>query len=166
MNEHQSSAPQAGSPSPERRTVDEVDRAIVAALQADGRVSMRRLAEQLHISRANVYARLDRLRRTRVITGFTATVAPEALGLVTSAHVSVTIEQNSWRDVAAALRELPGVQRVTLVGADFDVLVLVRTRDNHELRDLVLERIQAVPGVKATRTWLIFDEIEGQARMG
>ena len=38
------------------------------------------------------------------------------------------------------------------------MLVQVRAHDNHELRDVVLEQIQAVPGVRGTRTWLIFEE--------
>ncbi len=141
--------------------LDDVDRAIVKELRGDGRLSMKALADRVHVSRASAYNRVQRLRVAGVITGFAATVDPQQLGVGTSAHVSVTIEQNSWRDVATALQALPGVERLTLVGADFDVLVLVRARDNHELRDLVLDRIQAVPAVKATRTWLIFEEIEG-----
>lgn len=138
--------------------MDETDLAIVRALVRDGRLSVRALAEQVHISRASAYARLERLRAEGVITGFTAQVDPEKVGLGTSAFVSVSIEQNSWRSVAQALRQLTAVERVALVGAEFDVIVQVRARDNHELRDLVLEQIQAIPGVKATRTWLIFEE--------
>lgn len=144
----------------DRARVDEVDRRIIRALQADGRLSVRSLAEQVHISRANAYARLERLQADGVITGFAATVAPEHLGLGTSAYVSVSIEQNTWKPVAAALRGVPCVERVALVGAEFDALVTVRCRDNHELRDTVLEQIQAIPGVKATRTWLIFEETD------
>lgn len=146
--------------SPARTTVDDTDRAIIQALRVDGRLSVRALAEQAHISRANAYARLERLREGGVITGFTAQVAPEHLGLGTSAYVSVSIEQNTWKPVAAALRRVPSVERVALVGAEFDALVTVRCHDNHELRDTVLEQIQAIPGVKATRTWLIFEETE------
>ena len=142
-----------------RSVVDDTDRRIVTALQRDGRMSVRALAEQVHVSRAGAYARLQRLRDEGVITGFTAVVSPEKVGLGTSAYVSVSIEQNSWRQVSCAMRALPGVEQVALVGAEFDVLVQVRTRDNHELRDVVLEQIQAVPGVKATRTWLIFEEM-------
>ncbi|WP_109471103.1 Lrp/AsnC family transcriptional regulator [Ornithinimicrobium cavernae] len=144
----------------DRASVDEVDQRIIRALRADGRLSVRSLAEQVHISRANAYARIERLRDSGVITGFTAEVAPEHLGLGTSAYVSVSIEQNTWKPVAAALRSVPCVERVALVGAEFDALVTVRCRDNHELRDTVLEQIQAIPGVKATRTWLIFEETE------
>ncbi len=141
--------------------VDETDLRIVDELVADGRLSVRALAERVHISRANAYARLERLQEEGVITGFAAQVAPEKIGFGTSAYISISIEQNTFRTVAPALAALPAIQRVSLVMADFDVIVQVRARDNHELRDLVLESIHAIPGVKSTRTWLIFDEMPG-----
>lgn len=151
-----------GSASPVVRQVaqlDDTDRAMIDALRADGRLSVRALAGQVHISRANAYARLERLQEDGVITGFTVTVDPDRMGLGTHAFVSVSIEQNSWRRVTQALTELPGVQRISLVGAEFDVLVQVRAHDNHELRDVVLGQIQSIAGVRGTRTWLIFDEV-------
>src|SRR5690606_35248829 len=114
-----------------------------------------------HISRANAYARVDRLITEKVITGFGARLDPERAGLGTSAYVMVTIEQNTWREVSARLRAIRYVDHIALVGGDFDVLVLVRAPDNAALRHLVLERIQEVPGVKATRSWLVFDEVIG-----
>ncbi|MFC5828871.1 Lrp/AsnC family transcriptional regulator [Nonomuraea insulae] len=142
--------------------LDAVDRAIIAELLRDGRISMRALAERVHISRANAYARLTRLMEDGVITGFTAELAPHRAGLGTSAYVSVTIEQNSWRTVSARLRDTPYVEHFAMVGGDYDLLVLVRTPDNEVLRHVVLELIQDIPGVRATRTWLVFDEARGR----
>lgn len=139
--------------------LDDVDRQIVEALTRDGRMSMRTLATTLHISRANAYARLDRLRRTGVIRGFRADVDPVAAGLATSAYVTLGVRQTDWRDVRAALRALPGVAHIALVGGEFDVILLVRARDNEGLRQLVLEQIQGLPGVLSTRTLLVFEEV-------
>lgn len=144
------------------RALDDADRRILGELVRDARTSIRTLAERIHISRANAYARVDRLLADGVITGFSARIAPERAGLGTSAYVSLSIEQNSWREVSAHLRELPFVEHAAMLGADFDVLVLVRAPDNAALREVVLEQIQGVPGIKATRTWLVFDEFEGR----
>jgi DNA-binding Lrp family transcriptional regulator len=143
------------------RLLDDLDRLILSELIRDARTSMRSLAERVHISRANAYARVDRLVADGVITGFTAQIAHERAGLGTSAYVSLSIEQNSWREVSARLGRLLYVEHVSMLGADFDVLVLVRAPDNAALRDLVLDRIQAIPGVQTTRTWLVFDELQG-----
>jgi len=144
------------------RALDDVDRRILAELTRDGRVSVRTLAERVHVSRANAYARVDRLVGDGVITGYTAQIDPERAGLGTSAYVLLTIQQNTWREVAAALNALPYVEHFALVGGDFDVLALVRAPNNAELRHVVLERIQDIPGVRGTRTWLIFDEHAGR----
>lgn len=53
------------------------------------------------------------------------------------------------------------VEHFSLLGGDFDVLVLVRAPNNETLRHVVLEGLQSVEGVRATRTWLIFEEDRG-----
>jgi DNA-binding Lrp family transcriptional regulator len=143
------------------KPLDGPDRLILRELIRDARTSVRSLAARVHISRANAYARVDRLIADGVITGFSAQIDHERAGLGTSAYVSLSIEQNSWRDVSSRLGRLPYVEHVSMLGADFDVLVLVRAPDNAALRDLVLDRIQAIPGVQTTRTWLLFDELQG-----
>ena len=127
----------------------------------DARLSVRALSERLHLSRANAYARIERLTRDGVIAGFAARVVPERAGLTTTAYIAITIEQNTWRDVSAALAHLDYIDNIALLGSDFDVLVQAHAPDNQTLRTLVLERIQAIPGVKGTRTWLAFEEIRG-----
>jgi DNA-binding Lrp family transcriptional regulator len=143
------------------RALDDPDRQILGELIKDARISIRSLAERVHISRANAYARVSRLVTDGVITGFSARIAHERAGLGTSAYVSLSIEQNSWREVSTQLGRLSYVEHVWMLGADFDALILVRAPDNAALRELVIDRIQSIPSVRTTRTWLIFDEMEG-----
>jgi DNA-binding Lrp family transcriptional regulator len=144
--------------------LDEVDRAILRELEADGRLSMRTLAERVSVSRSNVYTRVERMIADGVITGFTARIDPVRTGLGTAAYVLLTIEQHSWREVAARLRGVPYIEHLAFVGGDVDLVMLVRTPDNVTLRDVVLARIHALPGIRSTRTWLIFDEATGDGR--
>src|SRR5699024_12743637 len=100
MQSSQTSSPAAPRGGSGRRMadLDDTDRQIVALLRADGRLSVRSLAEQVHISRANAYTRLERLHRDGVITGYAAQVDPDRLGLATAAYVSVSIQPGSWRE--------------------------------------------------------------------
>ncbi|MEV0127865.1 Lrp/AsnC family transcriptional regulator [Dactylosporangium sp. NPDC050688] len=140
--------------------LDDIDRRILVELSRDGRMSMRTLAEHLHISRANAYARVQRLRDTNVIRGFRADVDHVAAGMGTSAYLTVNLRQAEWRVVGEQLRALPGVVHIALVGGEFDVILLVRAKDNADLRRLVLDVIQGMPGVVSTRTLLVFEEFE------
>lgn len=141
-------------------TLDDTDHRILDALTRDGRMSMRTLAETLHISRANAYARVERLRTSGVIRGFRADVDPELSGLGTSAYITLNVRQAAWRTICEQLQALPGVVHIALVGGEFDVILLIRARDNADLRRLVLDEIQGMDGVLSTRTLLIFEEPE------
>ncbi|MFB7909686.1 Lrp/AsnC family transcriptional regulator [Kitasatospora sp. NPDC056076] len=140
--------------------LDRVDRAILRLLQQDGRASIRSVAERVHVSRANAYARISRMVEDGIIRGFTARVDHERAGQGASAYITLKIVQNSWRTVREQLLALPGVAHIALVGGDFDVLLLVHTADNHALRDLVLNRIQSIPQVLGTQTMLVFEETD------
>ncbi|WP_373462490.1 Lrp/AsnC family transcriptional regulator [Streptomyces sp. V3I7] len=142
--------------------LDPIDRAIIAELQGDGRISVRALADRAHISRANAYTRIARMVDDGLISGFTVQLNPAKAGLGTTAYVSVTIDQTAWRTVSAKLQEIPFVEHIALMGGDYDVMVLVRAPDNTALRHVVLERIQGTPGVRGSRTWLVFEEAHGR----
>ncbi|GAA3188615.1 MULTISPECIES: Lrp/AsnC family transcriptional regulator [Streptomyces] len=143
---------------PPARPLDTIDRSILHMLQTDGRASIRSVAERVHVSRANAYARINRLIDDGVIRGFSARVDQERAGQGASAYITLKIVQNSWRTVREQLTALPGASHIALVSGDFDVLLLVHTKDNRELRELVLTRIQAMPEVLSTRTLLVFEE--------
>ena len=79
--------------------MDDTDRQIVEALRSDGRMSMRALADRIHVSRASAYARVARLERDGVITGYAALIDPVRYGYALSAYVYLDIDQRSWKSV-------------------------------------------------------------------
>jgi DNA-binding Lrp family transcriptional regulator len=140
------------------RTVDAIDRRIVSELRVDGRISMTELAQRVGISRANAYARFERLRDDGVITGFGAKVDARRLGLDIAALITVTAQQDAWRLLRDEVLAMPEVDYVALTTGEFDMVVLVRVPDVETLRDVVLVRLQNRPEVRATRTILVLDE--------
>ena len=71
---------------------DDLDRKIITALMANARTSFAEIGMSVGLSATAVKRRVDRLRETGVITGFTATVRPSALGWRTEAYVEVYCE--------------------------------------------------------------------------
>jgi DNA-binding Lrp family transcriptional regulator len=141
--------------------LDDTDRAIIHELRQDGRLSMRALAEKLHISRASAYSRVERLHADGVITGYSATIDPERYGFGISAYVYLKISQHSWKAVRRRVLQIPEVWHGALVSGDNDLVVLVRTQDAASLRDFVLNTFQTMPDVLSTQTVLILDELSG-----
>jgi DNA-binding Lrp family transcriptional regulator len=140
--------------------LDPTDRRLIELLRHDGRRSVNELAERAGISRANAYLRLGRLRANGVITGFTVRTDPRRTGLAIAALIIVNAEQHSWRDVLGQLRHLPGARYVALTAGGFDFVVLVRVADVETLRDVILDRLQTMPGVRSTQTMFILEEFD------
>lgn len=139
-------------------STDEVDQRLIALLREDGRMSVNELATRAHVSRANAYQRLARLRDTGVIRRFTVDVDPRQLGESITALVLLDIDQHAWRKLGAKLLALPGVEYVGFMTGTYDLVMLVRAPDMHTLRDVVLEKLQALPEIRSTQTSFVLEE--------
>jgi DNA-binding Lrp family transcriptional regulator len=145
-----------------KHIVDQVDRRIIAELGRDARLSVRALAEKVHISRTAVHTRLGTLIDHGIITGFTATVDRQALGLGVSAIVIVKVDAD-WPTVSATLAALPFVEKAQALSGDIDILLTVSAPTQEALSDTILRRIHSMPGVASTRSYIILEELAGTA---
>jgi len=118
------------------------------------------LADRVNISRANAYARLSRLESEGVIDGYSVRINPRSIGLEVGALIFLTTEQSAWRELRERLLEIPEVEFVGFATGDLDFVVLVRAAHTDELRDVVLERFIALPGVRKTQTVLLLDDVD------
>ena len=131
---------------------------MIEALRADSRQSVNDLAAAANVSRATAYQRLARLREAGVIRRFTIDVDPHKVGLPIAALILVSVVQHAWRGVGDQLRMLPGVEWLALSTGSFDYVLLVRAPDIAHLRDVVLDRLQAISEIQSTQTMLLLDE--------
>lgn len=142
-------------------TVDRVDRAIIAELARDSRLSIRTIAERVHISRTAANKRVNTLVASGVLTGFSAQVDRASIGLGVTALVIVTTSDVSWTEMADALAALPFVESVQAVSGDIDFVLTVSAPDQHHLSEVILRQIHAMPGVAATRSHVVLSERAG-----
>jgi DNA-binding Lrp family transcriptional regulator len=140
-------------------SLDRVDRRILELLRDDGRLPVAALAERAGVSRANAYTRLERLRSEGVIRGFSAAVDSRRLGLGIAALILVAGRQPSWRSLREQLLHMPEIEYCAFTTGEYDALILVRVPDVETLRDVILERLQSMPAVRATQTVFVLDEV-------
>jgi len=149
-------ADEATRPAPQ---VDRIDRRILELLRDDGRLPVAGLAERAGISRANAYTRLERLRGEGVIRGFSASVDSRRLGLGIAALILISGRQPAWRSLREELLRMPEIEYCAFTTGEYDALILVRCPDVETLRDVILERLQSMPAVRATQTIFVLDEV-------
>lgn len=118
--------------------MDQIDRQIIARLLEDARTPYARIAEELALATATIHQRVKRLRQSGVITGFTARLDWEQLGLPVAALVSVGVtSRRSLGDIAAQLRQIPWVVACAAVSGEFDLLVHVRAESPAHLGEII-----------------------------
>lgn len=143
--------------------LDRTDRAIVSELSRNSRLSVRAVAELVHVSRSVVNARINHLVESGVLKSFTARVDRKAVGLNVTAIVIVTLGGVPWIELAASLAALPFVENVLAVSGDIDFVVTVSAPDNDRLSDVIMHQINTMPGVISTRSHVVLDSRDGTA---
>jgi Lrp/AsnC family transcriptional regulator, leucine-responsive regulatory protein len=134
--------------------VEDTDRAIVALLAADGRMSYTDLGKATGLSTSAVHQRVKRLEQRGVISGYGASVNHEELGLALTAFVSITpIDPSQPDDYPERIRGIAEIESCWSVAGEESYILKVRVRTPHSLEDL-LARIRSVANV-STRTTIV-----------
>jgi Lrp/AsnC family leucine-responsive transcriptional regulator len=139
--------------------IDPADLRLLSALREDGRLSISELAQRALVSRATAYLRLQRLQDAGILRGFSARVDSSRLGLDVTAVVLISVRQTDWRALKEELLAFEEVEYFAYITGSFDALLIVRVPDMHHLRDVVLERLQALPEVRSTQTSFVLEEV-------
>lgn len=139
--------------------MDRVDRQIIALLLADARSSYAEIGAAVSLSAPAVKRRVDRLRASGVIRGFTAVVDPAAIGWTTEAFVELYCTgRTTPAQIRAATRHHPEVVGAYTVSGEADALVHLRAADIGHLEQ-TLERLRAEPFVTSTRSMIVLSRL-------
>jgi Lrp/AsnC family transcriptional regulator, leucine-responsive regulatory protein len=134
--------------------VEDTDREIVRLLARDGRMSYTDLARATGLSTSAVHQRVRRLEQRGVIRGYTAVVAPDAIGLPLTAFISVTpLDPAAPDDAASRLAVLPEIEACHSVAGEESYILKVRVASPGALEDL-LARVRTAANVR-TRTTVV-----------
>ena len=138
---------------------DELDERIVAVLVGDARTSYADIGATVGLSASAVKRRVDRLRASGAITGFSARVDPAALGWTTEAYVELFCHGSTApEEIGAAVRRHPEVADACTVTGEADALVHIRAADIRHFEQVV-ERIAAEPFVQRTRSVIVLSRL-------
>lgn len=143
--------------------IDEVDQRILAGLRADGRISMSALADQVGVSRATVYTRVQNMLAAGVITGFSAQVDPHKVGFGICTLVFITVHPQTWASFRKRVSEMSQVEYCAVTTGQHDAMLLVRAVDVAEVHHFVTEVLSLLPEIRAVESVLVMDEVVRRA---
>jgi Lrp/AsnC family transcriptional regulator for asnA, asnC and gidA len=138
--------------SPSRVTTDDVSRAIIEQLQADGRRSYAAIGQAVGLSEAAVRQRVQKLIDSGVMQ-IVAVTDPMQIGFARQAMVGISCT-GDVEAIAAKLAGIPEVDYLVITAGSWDILAEVVVEDDDHLLRLINRSIRSIDGVDRTETFL------------
>lgn len=130
------------------------DEVLLSLLAENARMPIAELARRMKLSRTTVQARIERLERNKVITGYTLRRGLAAERATIKGHVWITVKPKFARETVADLAAMPEVRMLHSVSGEVDLIAIVSAKTVEAL-DQVIDRIGSLDGVERTQTSVI-----------
>jgi DNA-binding Lrp family transcriptional regulator len=135
-------------------TIDKLDALLIETLRASPRSGLLEVARRLKVARGTVQARLGKLERGGVITGYGPEVDPAALGYAITASVFIELAQGRLADAVSTMKAMPEVLEADAISGPQDVICRVVARDTEHLQGLVNELLRA-PAIRRCTSYIV-----------
>jgi DNA-binding Lrp family transcriptional regulator len=136
-----------------KMTIDQLDARLIATLRESPRVGLLEIARRLKVARGTVQARLAKLERGGVITGYGPEVDPAALGYAITAFVFIELAQGRLADAVATMMAMPEVLEADAISGPQDLICRVVARDTEHLQVLVNELLRT-PAIRRCTSYI------------
>ncbi len=143
--------------------LDQFDTAILRIVSTDGRISVTDLARRINLSKSPTQARLRRLEKEGIITGYCAQFDAVKLGLDHIAFVEVKLTDTREAALSAfnkAVLNTPEIEQCHMIAGSFDYLLKVRTSDMAAYRMVLGSKISGLPHVSQTSTHVVMEDVK------
>ncbi len=135
--------------------MDQIDRLLLRALQADSSRSIAELAEEIGTSTSACHRRIKALEASGLIAGYSALLDPQRLGLTLQAIVEITLTSQS-REAMDRFEQTVGdfddILECQLMSGNADYVLRIAARDLEQFDRIHRDCLSRLPGVSAMRT--------------
>lgn len=139
--------------------IDNLDRAILHALQKNARGSYAEIAKAQAVSPATIHVRVEKLKKAGVITGTELKVDPKALGFDICCFIGITLRKaGDYPKALEKLNALPEVVEAHYTTGQYSVFIKVLVRSIDDLQRLLVERLQVIEEVQSTDTLISLEQ--------
>ena len=134
--------------------MDDLDRHLLALLQANARMPTTELGRQLKVARTTVVARIARLEREGIVAGYGLRLGQRVDQAAVRAFCALSVQARSGGAVIKALERMPEVEGAWAVSGEFDYMVQLRC-ESPEALDALLDRLGEIEGIRRTQTSVV-----------
>ncbi|MGI6323522.1 MAG: Lrp/AsnC ligand binding domain-containing protein [Bacteroidales bacterium] len=139
--------------------IDDLDRKILDIITNNARIPYLEVARECGVSGAAIHQRVQRLMRIGVIKGSEFKVNPVLVGFKTCAYIGIFLEHpGRFREVVEEFKKIPEIIECHYTTGNYSLFIKVYTLDNEHLKNILIEKIQNIPGIVRTETLISLEE--------
>ena len=141
--------------------LDTLDRRILKLLTADARTPFLEVARQCKVSGAAIHQRVQKMIEAGVVEGTQYNLSPKGMGYLTCAYIGIQVNltsSTSHEEVFRKIKHIPEVVECHHITGKYSLLIKIFTKNNEHLKKIIVEKVQSVPEITATETFISLEE--------
>jgi len=141
--------------------IDSTDKKILSLLMKEARTPYMEIARQCRVSGAAIHQRMQKLNKLGIIEGAHLQIKPVNLGYDTCAFIGLQVNilnSRSHDEVFNKILKVPEVVECHHTTGKYSLLLKVYTKTNEKLKNLIVEKIQSIPEIVSTETFISLEE--------
>jgi Lrp/AsnC family transcriptional regulator for asnA, asnC and gidA len=139
--------------------IDILDRKILTILMEDAVVPYTEIAKKLEVSAGTIHVRMKKLIELGVVVGSQLIVNPTVIGYDICAFIGIFLDKGSaYSDARERMKEIPEIVELHYTTGVYSIFAKILCRDTNHLREVLNEKIQAIPGIQRTETFITLEQ--------
>jgi Lrp/AsnC family transcriptional regulator, regulator for asnA, asnC and gidA len=148
-----------------RPRLDDLDKAIIKALQLDGRRPFAQIGRELKVPEATVRQRAERLI-SRGVVQVVGVTDPLAMGFGQPAFIGLRVDAARLEEIADRVAELDEITYLVITAGRFDMICEVVCEDNEHLLRVLVDKLAKIDGIVSTETMVELRFVKESYRWG
>jgi len=139
--------------------MDGIDKEIIRSLMEDARVPLLQIAKKVGVSGTAIHQRIKKLEESGLLLGSKYVLNTKALGYKTLSFVGIYLDRaTNNSDTVRELKKIPEVLECHYTTGNWSILIKILCQDNEHLMQLLSKKIQSIPGVSRTETFISLEQ--------
>ncbi len=141
--------------------LDTLDKRIIEQLMKNARMTYVEVAKNCKVTHSAVHQRIKKMKEAGIISGSQLVFDHKSMGFLTCAFIGIQVNLTSTRthnEVFEKIRHIPEIVECHHISGKYSLLAKIITRNNEHLKQVIVEKIQAIPEISFTETFISLEE--------
>jgi Lrp/AsnC family transcriptional regulator for asnA, asnC and gidA len=139
--------------------LDQLDKQILAKLVEDGKMPYTELAKLLFVSSGTIHVRMKKMEELGIVLGSSLQLDYHKLGYDVTAFLGIYLDKSSLYDeVVEQIKKIPEIVEANYTTGAYSILAKIVCKDTNHLRLVLHDKIQKIPGIQRTETFISLEE--------